>query len=101
MNKASELYVKQKKEQLIDTLDSGTIKEPIQQYALIDNFVLDILLVHDNKTELEKYLKLQDDLKTKIKDENKKLEKQQKTIAELINEYGNNAREMYEEIKKL
>lgn len=103
MNNSDKLFIQCKKNELINTLDSGMVKEAVQQYALVDGFILDVFRLFDKveyKT-FENYLNDQNKLKEQIKAEGTDKEAVDKKIVTLIEEYGKNARDMYEEIKKL
>ena len=103
MNNSDKLFIGCKKNELINTLDSGMIKEAVQQYALVDDFILDIFRLYDGdkRGTLEKYLEDQNKIKEKIKTEGIKKAEIDKKLVGFIEEYGKNARDMYEEIKKL
>lgn len=103
MNESDKLFIQCKKDELINVLDSGMIKEAVQQYTLVDNFILDIFRLYDgDKREiLEKYLNDQNKLKDKIKTEGKNKAELDKKLVSLIDEYGKNSVDLYEEIKKL
>lgn len=103
MNESDKLFIQCKKSELINVLDSGMIKEAVQQYTLVDNFILDIFRLYDGDKRgiLEKYLNDQNKLKDKIKTEGKNKAELDKKLVSLIDEYGKNSVDMYEEIKKL
>jgi len=103
MNDSDDLFIKCKKNELINLLDSGMIKEAVQQFALVDGFVLDVfrLFDGDKRIALEKYLHDQNKLKEKIKTEGMVKADLDEKLTKLVEEYGKNAQEMYKEIKKL
>jgi len=103
MDETDKLFIKMKKNRLINTLDSGLIKEAVQQYDLVDAFVEDVFRLYDGdkRKGLEDYIHKQNKLKDDIKVEGNKKADIDKIIVEKIEQYGKNALEMYEEIKKL
>lgn len=101
MSDINKIIIDYKMNELNNILDSGTIKEAMAQFALVDSCILEIL-PHLTKTKtFETYLIDQ----LKIKETITELEKDKAKISEkqskLINEYGDNARDIYEELKKL
>jgi hypothetical protein len=93
-----------KKTDLIDMLDSGAVKEALPQFELINKFIVDII-PNNPKPSFKRYLTDQLEIREKIRklgtEKDKTIEKLNKQIEKLVEEYGNNAREMYEQIKKL
>ena len=84
------------KERLISILESGQVTDPSQQYELVDATCNELLVFKDKKTcdMIIHYMDDQDKLKTSI-------EEKQKEIQKLMDEYGDNVKQIYEMIKKL
>jgi len=84
------------KERLVNILESGKVSDPNSQYELVDATVIDLLQFKDKtiNAELVKYL---DDQQTLKKD----IENKQKDLQKLMDEYGDNVKDVYEMIKKL
>lgn len=97
------LQIEMRKKNLIDALESGSIDDPLKQYAFVDQFLLDILSFTDKeqtKTIVE-YLEAQDKLKDKIKEINNKIIGLQEDAHKLLEEFTNNGKNIYEEIKNV
>lgn len=84
------------KERAVAILESGHVTDPNAQYELVNSAVVDILQFKDKVVcdEIIKYLDDQDKLKKQIEDKQKELQK-------LMDEYGDNAKDIYEMIKKI
>lgn len=90
------LHIKIVKNKLVNTLESGMITEPNDQLNLINDALKDINLIKDNpmSSSIFKYFEDQEKLEKQIETKNKDLQKD-------MDEYTDNAKEIYETIKKL
>jgi len=84
------------KERLIGVLESGKVSDPNAQYELVDATIIELLQFKDKSINAEfvKYLDDQQILK-------KNIEGKQKELQKLMDEYGDNVKDVYEMIKKL
>lgn len=96
MDESETLYVELVKEEMIGTLESGALREPMQQYQYIDTVLQRLLLLKDPQINsvCKKYFLDQ----KKIKQD---MEKSQKEYQRLLDIYADNCKDIYEEIKKL
>lgn len=97
---SNQLYIQCKKNDLFNILDSGTVKDEMAQYALIDGFVLDVFQKHPQQQTFIQYLNDQNKLKDLIKELGLKRQQIDEQITKHIQDYGNNARDMYNLIKE-
>lgn len=96
MNKHEKLYMEMVKNQTVNTLESGGIEDPGLQISFIEDQLQKLILLKDEgfTDNIEKYTGIQNALK----------EKRKNLIKEVIkcdDEYAENAKNIYEEIKKL
>ena len=96
MKAKTELFVKQLKEQMVETLESGQL-EPLAQYAYVDGICLQLLTI-DEDIGVFNAIKSYFDEQTKLKDEINNLNKQ---LKEKMDKIADNTKSIYEEIKKL
>jgi hypothetical protein len=95
MDETDQLYIQLIKQEMIDALESGILK-PEQQYAMVDSVVQRLLRLKDENivNVVKQYIDDQGTLKTKITTLQKDMEK-------TMDEYAENVKNMYEQIKKL
>jgi len=96
MDKHMKLFVKMVRDNTVETLESGSITDPMQQYSFIGSQLEKLVLLRNDEITgtIEKYFSVQNALKDKI-------EGFQKEINKCLDEYAENAKSIYEEIKKL
>lgn len=95
MDEHNRLYLDRIKNDLIEVVDSGTT-EPQTTWALVENALTQLYILKDDElTEtVKEYFNVQTAIKKKIKQGQKEQEK-------LAEEYAENVKNIYEEIKKL
>ena len=96
MDEYDKLNIRLVKEKLTKILESGQIKEPQVQYDLVHEALREINLIKDERisSSISKYFIDQELLGKQIEDE-------QKSMQKLMDEYGDNVKEIYEMVKKL
>jgi hypothetical protein len=96
MDEIDKLHIKLVKEELIGLLESGAVSDPQAQYKIVNTSLRELNLLRDKKISgiIQKYFDDQDNLK-------KSIEVKQKELQKLIDEYGDNVKEIYEMVKKL
>ena len=96
MDDMKRLYVDLEKKNLENTFTSGAVKDPAAQYSYLENSLHKLLLINDPvfTSVISKYF----DEQRKLQEE---IEKLQQGMQERMDQYGKNAKEIYEEIKKL
>lgn len=97
MDVYDKLFIKQVKDEITNILESGTVTDAQAQYSLINRCLREILIIKDTMTNnvIIKYFEDQENLQ-------KQIESKQKELQKLVDEYGDNVKEIYENmIKKL
>lgn len=95
MNENDKLYIKLAKKEMVNALESGELN-PEQQYAVVNATVHKLLLIKDDgitKT-VKQYVEDQDKLDEQVI-------KAQENIKKLMDEYADNVKGIYENIKEL
>jgi len=95
MNESESLYKKLVKNEMVEALESGQLN-PEQQYAVVDGTLQKLILL--NNDEITQAAKIYFDDQTKLKE---KITVAQESISKSMDEYGENVKAIYEEIKKL
>ena len=96
MNGSVKLYVELVKNEMIETLESGSIRDPMQQYKYIDTVLQRFLLLNIENVN-KAIVKYFEDQK-KVKDD---MEKAMAEYQKHLDVYADNCKNIYEEIKKL
>ena len=88
--------VKVIRQKMVEVLESGALKDPRSQYEFINDCLHKVMPFDYKKINVViwKYFDDQDVLK-------KRIEEKQKELQKLMDEYGDNVKEIYEMIKKL
>ena len=96
MDEKDRLYIDITKKEMKATLESGTLKNPMQQYAYIDSVLKNLLMINNPvlNSVAKKYFEDQKAVSAKIE---LARNEQQKAL----DEYAQNCKDIYEQIKKL
>jgi len=111
MDETDRLYVEIKRNNLLNILESGTVAEAMDQYALVEGYVLDVVqkLPEDRRKKLERFLRDQHEIKNTIRKKKEQIDSimlkkpeiiMQQDIQGLIDEQASNSREIYSWIQK-
>lgn len=95
MNESDRTYLQIIKTEMIETLESGQLNAE-QQYQVINQTLQKMLLLHNDKLTktIAEYFADQEKIKEQMKEKNN-------DIKRMVESYSDNAKKIYEQIKKL
>lgn len=96
MNEKDRLYIDLTKKEMKNTLEGGTLPDPMQQYAYIDSVIKNLLMLDEPivNSVAKKYFDDQKQITVRM-------DMARKDQQKCLDEYAENCKKIYEQIKTL